>query len=118
MPQDQHLRVFRDGNLLFQENLGGREVVVETWDDGNVSVGMVTKTTAAIPVAQPEGDAAPEVDENPDHFEVFKGKDAQWYFRRVAANGKIVHPSEGYKRRKDAVDECHREDKHLAVDLV
>jgi len=118
MPQDQHLRVFRDGNLLFQENLGGREVVVETWDDGNVSVGMVTKTTAAIPVAQPEGAPVPATVSEPDRFEVFKGKDGQWYFRRVAANGEIVSSSEGYKRRKDAVDECHREDKHLAVDLV
>lgn len=29
-------------------------------------------------------------------FEIFKGKDAQYYFRLKAANGEIVCSSEGY----------------------
>lgn len=36
-------------------------------------------------------------------FEVFKGEDGQYYFRLRSSNGKIVAPSEGYKRKQSAL---------------
>ena len=32
-------------------------------------------------------------------FEIFKGKNRQFYFRLKAANGRIIAASEGYKSR-------------------
>jgi uncharacterized protein YegP (UPF0339 family) len=51
----------------------------------------------------------------PDHFELFKGEDKAWYFRRVAANGETVAGSEGYKRLKDAAEEAERQADGLEV---
>lgn len=45
-------------------------------------------------------------------FEVFEGKDGQFYFRLKARNGKIICQSEGYTRRVnvlkgiDAIIDC------------
>ncbi len=36
-------------------------------------------------------------------FEVFKGKNRQWYFRLKARNGKIISQSEGYKTLRGAL---------------
>lgn len=36
-------------------------------------------------------------------YEIFKGEDDQWYFNRVAGNGQIEHPSEGYSTKGNAV---------------
>jgi uncharacterized protein YegP (UPF0339 family) len=44
-----------------------------------------------------------------DAFEVFKGSDDQWYFRRVAGNGEIVSVSEGHANKIDASHEAARE---------
>ena len=35
------------------------------------------------------------------HFEIFRGRDKQWYFRVRASNGKIVCQSEGYTRQRN-----------------
>lgn len=35
-------------------------------------------------------------------FEIFKGKDAQYYFRLKAENGEIIAGSEGYKTKQGA----------------
>lgn len=34
------------------------------------------------------------------HLEPFKGKDGQWYYRLVAANGQTLMTSEGYSKRR------------------
>ena len=36
-------------------------------------------------------------------FELFKGKNLQWYFRLKSSNGQIVAQSEGYTRRGNAL---------------
>ena len=41
-------------------------------------------------------------------YEIFKGKDSQWYWRLVAANDKIVAQSEGYTRRGSAIRAAER----------
>lgn len=33
-------------------------------------------------------------------FQLFKGKDSQWYFRLRAANGEIICASEGYTSKQ------------------
>lgn len=63
------------------------------------------------------GDGAPPTSAL-DHFEVFKGEDKQFYFRRVAANGEIVASSEGYKRQKDAFAEAETQADGLEVRKV
>ncbi|MEX0755694.1 MAG: DUF1508 domain-containing protein [Actinomycetota bacterium] len=55
------------------------------------------------PAVDPEGD--PEGDRK-DRFEVFKGEDGKFYFRRIAPNGEIVASSEAYQRQKDAIEEA------------
>ena len=37
-------------------------------------------------------------------FEIFKGKDEQYYFRIKASNGEPVAASEGYKQKQSAKD--------------
>jgi len=37
-------------------------------------------------------------------WEIFKGKNGQYYFRLKAANGEIVAQSEGYKQKQSAVN--------------
>ena len=44
-----------------------------------------------------------------DTWKVFQGKDGQWYFHRVAANGEVVASSEGYHNKSDATDEATRQ---------
>lgn len=46
------------------------------------------------------------VNESParPRYEIFKGKNGQFYWRLVASNGKIVAQSEGYTRKKAALD--------------
>lgn len=61
----------------------------------------------SVKEGEPQGD--------PDHFELFKGEDKEWYFRRVAANGETVSASEGYRRLKDAAAEAERQADGLAV---
>ena len=41
-------------------------------------------------------------DDAPGAFELFKGKDGQWYFRLKSANHEIVLASEGYTRKWNA----------------
>jgi hypothetical protein len=60
---------------------------------------------AGLTSPQPDGGSGA----NPDHFEVFRGEDGQFYIRRMSGNGEEVAVSEGHKRRKDAVDEAERE---------
>lgn len=35
-------------------------------------------------------------------YQVFQGRDGQWYFRIKSANGKIIAQSEGYTRERRA----------------
>ena len=35
-------------------------------------------------------------------FEIFKGKDRQWYFHLRARNQKVIAQSEGYKTKRGA----------------
>lgn len=37
-------------------------------------------------------------------FEIFKGRDGQFYFRLRAANGKILCASEGYLEKSSAIN--------------
>ncbi len=37
-------------------------------------------------------------------FEVFRGKNKQWYFRLKARNGKIICVGEGYKLKRSALN--------------
>lgn len=48
-------------------------------------------------------------DSTPDRWEVFKGEDGQFYFRRLAGNNEVVAQSEGYLKRRDAVEEAERQ---------
>ena len=36
-------------------------------------------------------------------FELFKGRDEQFYFNIVSTNGKVVASSEGYTQKKSAI---------------
>ena len=39
-------------------------------------------------------------------FEIFQGKNGQWYWRLKAANSQIVAQSEAYTRKADAARAC------------
>jgi Domain of unknown function (DUF1508). len=41
-------------------------------------------------------------------YEIFKGKDGKWYFNRLAGNGWVEHPSQGYSKRGNAVQAIRR----------
>jgi uncharacterized protein YegP (UPF0339 family) len=40
-------------------------------------------------------------------FEIFKGKDGQWYFHLKAKNNKIIAHSEGYRNKKSCYKAIH-----------
>ncbi len=41
----------------------------------------------------------------PMHFKVYQGKDGDWFWRLISANGRIIADSaEGYGQRQDAID--------------
>ncbi len=51
-------------------------------------------------------------------YEVFQGGDAQWYFNRIAGNGEIEHPSEGYSTRGNAIaaiGRCMEDTSHYII---
>lgn len=41
-------------------------------------------------------------------YQIFKGEDAQWYWRLVGKNGETVCSSEGFTRRASAVKAAKR----------
>lgn len=47
-------------------------------------------------------------------YQVFQGRDGQWYFRIKSANGKIIAQSEGYTRERSA----HRAARRLITTSV
>ena len=52
-------------------------------------------------------------------YEIFKGADGQWYFNRIAGNGQIEHPSEGYSTKGNAVraiGTCMRDTSHYKIE--
>ncbi len=51
-------------------------------------------------------------------YEVFQGKDDKWYFNRIAGNGGVEHPSEGYSTRGNAIaaiGRCMEDTSHYII---
>lgn len=51
-------------------------------------------------------------------YEVFKAEDGKWYFNRIAGNGKVEHPSQGYFKRGNAIQaiaRCMKSTAHYAI---
>ncbi|MEX2439678.1 MAG: DUF1508 domain-containing protein [Actinomycetota bacterium] len=63
------------------------------------------ESTGELKATDPDPEGDPEGDRK-DRFEVFKGEDGKFYFRRIAPNGEIVASSEAYQRQKDAIEEA------------
>lgn len=80
--------------LEYEEEDGQAELELEiSWCKSNIISSGATNATT-----HPDSNDTP----SPGRYDLFKGKDGQWYFHLKADNGRIILASEGYHNKQGA----------------